>query len=345
MTVIVPTTFPFPSRAGIASGKPVRGVQITALARAANYLLGRGAVLIPATRLEGTAIAPGSTATYRAQLWQKMQGHHRAWEIRPIVSPSTGGTATFTFTDPSGGTLTTSVLESDPAFRVYSTGTMHAETVPTADWANGPTAVEFTFANDVASTGDLVVEGLSCFELPRSTLARDGADYGVDQDTTAAGLPIFDDVGLSIGGVSRAIGPAQLYDPRSLFHYMRASGDGLSVTGTWAPLFDEGPVIQPSHQFRSETLRPVSVYVYALCDVGTAGEVRVTMASGDTLTLTVTSTTGAWVSGTVDAYAEDLSTADGRRASTDEIATFEARTTSGAGAIYVESISVGETRT
>lgn len=343
MPATVPETFSSPVRAGIASGLPVRGVQWTQAGRALNWLLGRGRVILPATRVEGSGVAPSSTATYRAQLWTREQARHRCWHVALRLA-SGGGVALATITFPDGATATATLYDSEADRRIAFAGFHTVEEI--ASPTNGPVAVEITLANDATSTDDVYIDSISCFELPRREIGADGTDFGVDLGTVTADSPIYDDAGKSVGGVARGIARAQAYDPRCLFTYMRASGDGISTSsGAFVALFDEGPAVQPSQQFIGETLRPCTVYVYALCDVGTAGEVRVTATSGDSVTLTVTSTSGAWVSGTLDVYAEDLSTADGRRSTTTEILTIEQRTTSGAGSIYTESISVAETRT
>jgi hypothetical protein len=343
MSARVPVTFSQPSRLGIASGKPVRGAHMVGIGDATNYLLGRGTVLLPATHPEGSSIAAAATATYHVELWEKVQAKHRVWHLRPIVSPSTGGWAQGTFTDPSGGTSVFDVLETDAERRVSVTGFFHVETIATR--ANGPTPVTFTLANDAASTGDIILQAVSCFELPRSELALDTTDVGADTDTMRADLPIFDGDNQSIGGLSRAIASAQAYDPRVLFAYLRKSGNGIDYkSGTQAEIFSKGPVIQPSHQYRGETVRTVYAYVYAYCDVGTAGTIKFLAASGDSVTINIVATTGTWVSGEFDVYAEDLSTADGRRSSTTEVVAILAQRTSGAGSIYIETIQLAESR-
>lgn len=343
MPATVPDTFSSPVRAGIASGLPVRGVQWAQAGRALNWLLGRGRIILPATRVEGSGVAPSSTATYRAQIWTREQARHRCWHV--VLRLAIGGdVALATITFPDGATADATLYDSEADRRIAFAGFYTVEEV--ASPANGPVAVEITLASDAGSTDDVYIDAISCFELPRREIGADGTDYGVDLGTVTADSPIYDDAGKSVGGIARGIVRAQAYDPRCLFTYMRASGDGLSTSsGAFVALFDEGPVVQPSQQFIGETLRPCSVYVYAYCDAATTGEVKLTAASGDTLTLSVTSTSGAWVSGTIDCYAEDLSASDGRRSTTTEILTVEARVASGAGAIYVESICVAETRT
>lgn len=344
MTADVALDFPFSTRSGIVSGAPVRAGQWTRNARCLNWLLGRSRCLIPATRVEGSGIAASATATFRVQLWPRAQARFRLWHV--VIRAGVGDSATGTFTDPSGGALDWTYYDVDPSARVVTTGFFHVETLP-SPWSSTPVADAFTVSNDASSDGPVYVESVQCWELPRLRLNADAADLGVDVDTLGAGLPIYDDVGESIGGVARGIGTAQLYDRRALFYWLRpANGGGAEVkSGTWTALYEEGPVLQPSMQFRAETLRPCDVYVSAYCDSGTAGEIRFTMTSGDALTLAISATSSTWVSGTIDVYAEDLSTSDGRRSTTWDIATVEVRRTSGAGSVWIDSICIAETRT
>lgn len=339
MAADVAYDFPFVDRAGIANGKPVRGGQWAACGRSLNWLLGHGNILIPATRVEVGSVAAGETRSLEVQLWTTPQARYRVWYLR-LQTTVGSGAATWTFTDPSGGTISGTLYGDTDR----SAGITHVETI-TGAFLLGPVAKTVTLSNDASSTIGVTLEAMSCWEVPRDRIAADGVQYGADVDTIAAGLPIFDDVGLSIGGVIRGVPVAQSQGRRVLFAHLRLNKYETVVSATsFTDLFDEGPVCQPSHQFHKETLRPCDVYVYGFVPSGATGEVRFTAASGDTLTLTMTSTTGAWVNGTIDLYAEDLSTSDGRRALTDEIVTIAARRVSGSGSISIASIFIAERR-
>jgi hypothetical protein len=347
MVAIVPRDCPIPARAGVASGRPVRGAHLQSVARAINYMRGYGQVVLPAMRLD-PAIPAATTYTYSAIMLVKPWTRHLVWHLRFRVDT---GIAFVTFTEPSGGTYAVTVLPTEPADRVIHTGGFHVEALSGApSWVYLGEPRAFTIASSASSTADVYVDAIACYALPRETLELDADDYGIDAHTLAPGLPIFDDDYYSIGALARAMEAGEDtttsgYATRALFAWARPQGQGLSVLGTkWTPVFDEGPCIQPHHRFRAETIRQVYCNVTGVVDTpGDTLEVRFTAASGDTVTETDASTTsGSWgFPSILDVYAEDLSTADGRRSATDEIITIEVRCT-GAGTqqAYLEGLSI-----
>jgi len=345
MSARTPRAFSFPARTGIASGKPVRYGQHVQIGRALNYLAGRGTVLVPAMRSSNQLAAKNATTTYRLQLWSKVQATHRVWWVNLVAQ---SGPCYCTFTDPSGGTIDVTALTpaTTSARMVTGPGFYHLETVTSP--ANGPVAASFTVYNSSSSASDVLLDGISCYEVPRLTLDL-ATEGGIDTDTIQPDAPIFDDVGLSIGGMSRAIGDALAYDPRTLFQWALGDNNGVTINaGAWAEVFEEGPVIQPSHLYRSETTRAIRCYVYGRSDVTTSADVKFTATSGANCTVSIpVNSGGAWYYADMSPgpYAEDLSTSDGRRSTTTEILKVEVSRTAGAGSAYLESISVGELRT
>lgn len=352
MSVPVPRDFPFPSRSGIASGKPVRAGQIAQVGHALNYLKGHGHTVIPAMSLTSVPIPPGTTYTYDAIFPLQPWTRHLVWSFRPRINTA-GGFATGTFTGPYGGAFTFSALRSEPEYRAITTAFRFIEaatSAPTSSLYYGAPGT-FTIENDATSTHDLYVDVVQCLALPRETLEMDTSDEAISgAGSIGAGLPIFDQAYYSLGGISRVIADGEDsaslgFATRALFAWARPRGQGLLVSGTtWTPVFEEGPCIQPHHRFRAETLRHVWCNVVGKVDTGgDTLEVRFTAASGDTVTETDGSTTsGSWgFPSALDVYAEDLATSDGRRASTDEVITIEVRCT-GAGTQtgYLEGISM-----
>lgn len=335
MPARVPTRFAFPSRSGVASGKPVRAQQWSPLGDACNYLRGHSRVLVPHTTLDN-AIGASTTRTYTVPMQIATWMRHLAWHIR---LRSTTAVATVVFTDPSGGTVTYTVapLDADAGPRLSSR--VHIETLSTpvtgSDYLATPRTI--TIQRTDAGGGSVFVDSLGVTALSRETLDYSAADLGVDVDTLRSEYAIVAEDYKSVRGITQVI--AEQDDTtlqgidRALFFWTRPQGQGVSVTSAWAAVFVEGPVVQASHRYLNETLR--RVYCGATGKVTTAGdtlEVRFTAASGDTVTETLTATTsGTWgTPAELDVYAEDLSTSDGRRSSTDEIVTIEARVT-GAG--------------
>lgn len=334
MSVPVPRDFPFPSRSGIASGKPVRAGQIAQVGHALNYLKGHGHTVIPAMSLTSVPIPPGTTYVYDAIGILKPWTRHVVWSFRPRINTA-GGFASGVFQMTGGQAHAFTAFRSEPEYRAITTAFQFVDALgsaPTAPYYGSPFVIGIE--NDAASTHDVYIDVVQCIALPRETLEIDGVDDGLSVVSVGGGLPIFDQAYYSLGGISRAIAAGEDtatsgYATRSLFAWARPRGQGLAVTGAWADVFEEGPCIQPHHRFRAETLRKVWCNVIGTVDtVGDTLEVRFTTASGDTITET---TTGAWgFPSALDVYAEDLSTNDGRRSSTDEIVRIEARVT-GAG--------------
>lgn len=336
MATPVPARFPFPSRAGIASGKPVRAQQLAPVAEALMYLRGHSRVLVPCTAIDH-AIPASTTRIYTVPMQIATWMRHIAWHIR---LRSTSAVATVAFTDPTGGTSTYTVapLDADVGPRVSSRTHVETLSTPVTDSDYLATPRTITIQRTDAGGGSVYVDMLGATALSRESLESDADDLGISVPTVRPDTPIVSDDYISLGGIVRAMADqddATLhgYTDRHLFFWTRPQGQGVSVTSAWAPIFIEGPVIQASHRYVGETLR--RVYCGATGKVTTSGdtlEVRFTAASGDTVTETLTATTsGTWgLPVELDVYAEDLSTSDGRRSDTDEIVTIEARVT-GAG--------------
>lgn len=336
MPTTVPLRFPFPVRTGIASGKAIRAHQIRAIGEGLVYLRGHSRVLIPATSID-TALPASTTHTYTLPVQRAAWMRHLEWRF---ALRSTTATATVVFTDPTGTTSTHTVMPFDAEALPRVSWRTHVETLSgTTDTDDLAVARTFTFQRTDAGAGSVYVDGLSCTALGRAALEFDADDAPVDTATLSPDWPIASGIDYtSLGGVVALMRDQDTttnhgYTDRHLFAWARPQGQGLAVTSSWAAVFGEGPVVQASHRYIGETLR--RVYVTATGKVTASGdtlEVRFTAASGDTATATVTATTsGTWATSTaLDVYAEDLSTSDGRRSSTDEIVTVETRVT-GAG--------------
>ncbi len=336
MPTTVPPRFSFPARTGIASGKPIRAHQIRSIGEGLVYLRGHSRVLIPCTALD-YALPASTTHTYTIPVQRTSWMRHLEWRFS---LRSTSATATVVFTDPTGGISTHTVSPSDADVLPRVTWRQHTETLSgTTDTDDLAVARTITFQRTDAGAGSVYVDGLSCMALGRAALEFDADDAPVDTATIAPDWPIASGIDYtSLGGVvalmrDQSDTSAHGYTDRHLFAWSRPQGPGVSATSAWADVFDEGPTIQASHRYIGETLR--RVYVAATGKVTASGdtlEVRFTAASGDTATASVTATTsGTWSTHVaLDVYAEDLSTSDGRRSSTDEIVTVETRVT-GAG--------------
>jgi hypothetical protein len=333
MPTTVPVRFSFPARTGIASGKPVRAHQIRSIGEGLVYLRGHSRVLIPCAALD-YALPASTTHTYTIPVQRTSWMRHFEWRF---ALRSTTAVATVVFTDPTGGTSTHTVMPFDAAELPRVTWRQHTETLTgTTDTSDLAAARTFTFQRTDSNGGSVYVDGIQCTALGRAALEFDANDAPVDIATLAPDWPIASSIDYtSLGGVVALMRDQNdttlhSYTDRHLFAWARPQGQGVAATSAWAAVFDEGPTIQASHRYIGETLR--RVYVAATGRVTASGdtlEVRFTATSGDTATATVTATTsGTWSTHVaLDVYAEDLSTSDGRRSSTDEIVTVETRVT------------------
>lgn len=333
----VQDAFPVCSADGVRNGHACRAAHLRPVADAMNWINGHGQHLIPATRTTGkTAIPIGVTKTHRLQLMSRAQATHRVW----VFSARAG---LLTFTDPSGGSSSWGYIGAPVTLR-------HVETVTAP--ADGPVAVSWTIANSASSTAVGALDSIACFELQRRDLALNATDDAVDGDTivTLSGgvpAPILDtDAYTSIGALSRGLANARKYDRRTLFEWSAPSGDGFSTaSGSFVPLFEEGPVLLASKMYRVSVTGEVTAQFYVRTGTATTGEVRVTMTSGATVTGTIaTATGGAWLAVSFDVDCEDLAATDGRRATRDDVCTIEVRRTAGAGGVDIETISIYEVR-
>lgn len=323
------------SRAGVVTGRPVRGgpVQWGAWADQANHLLGRGGAIIPWATVDNE-LAIGATHTLRFKVFPRYQATHRRW-IVALSTTGAGGRVWGTFTDPSGGT--TGYDLSGTTVRYIT----HDETISSRTASEAELAP--TFSLDASSTKTARVVALACFEAPRTELTLDANDLGVSLPTLNAGAEILDGAaGYSVGAIADAVAAAETVAQRNgLFHFARHTTLALSMaSGSWTTIF--APPLLGRPVYRSATTKTVELRARCRADALTSGSLRFTMTSGGTTTLTITSGMAAtWLTGTIAIDCEDFSDdAYGRRSSRFDKCTIDWQRTGGAGSIYLESISI-----
>jgi hypothetical protein len=338
MTATVPERVWYPERSGVLVGDPVRGPHWSSIAPALNHLLGRGGTLIPWTSLN-ESLLKSATHTYRFTIWPRYQATHRVWLVSAVGSSAISGSQ-LTFTDPSGDSSSFVVGEDESWVRSPH---LHVEEI--AARTSSETQVLVTISNATSPSENATTLGIACFEIPRPELAVDANDYGIDLATIGGGLSIYEDQGKSLGGVGQAISHAVAATRRrGLFHFARRAGGGnLAFSGgAYAELLSFRPTFLDRFLYASNTVQTVPVRIYTRSGAGTTGNVRLTMANGDTLTFAITAAdSGTWRTGSIDVHAEDLSTADGRRSTTWDTCTVEGQRTAGANSLYLESMSIG----
>lgn len=320
---------------GVQVGRPPRGgfTQWAPYGEQANYLLGRGGVLIPwcTTKL---ALAASGSYTLRFRVIPRYQATHRRWKLAILGT----GAATGVFTDPSGGTRTFDIGGS--AVQTFE----HLEIVGSRTASETELAPTLTLASGSASC---TLESLNCWEHPRPELALDTNDLGVAIRTLDPGAEVLAGTdGYSVGAVGDAVHAARSVARRNgLFHFAADTAQALSTTsGSYTRVFPlaADPILQDRQLYVGATTASVLVRVRARAGTTTAGNIRFTMTSGATLVLAITSgMAAAWLSGTLavdtDNFADDER---GRRRTPGDKCVIEWQRTSGANSIFIESISI-----
>ena len=339
MTAHVPLIAPLPARTGVVIADPVKAAgEWYRYGMLSNYLLGRGCTLIAPYAVTIT-VAAAATATIRHSIWPRYQATHRVWTIG--MYSTTSDVAVVTFTDPSGGTH--EVRPSTVGEGVYD----FVETISARTSSNVDVSISIAA---LVGAGSVVVTSIGCFEVPRPELALDANDQGVDLDTLFGGRPIYDGARQSIGAAAAGISAARTIATRSsLFHWGVNEANARSISGTlFLPLFRDGgaPILLDRKLYNGETVRTINVKAWMeqnLIGGGDTLELRFTMASGDTLTLSQPGLVGSWVSGSLDVHVEDPTSSDGSRSSTFDKCTIEARMTVGSNTAHVDSIAISGT--
>lgn len=303
MSATVPHRRPSLDTSGILSGLPVSAFDWQALAGLGNFALGHGAMLIPWTFI-GYHVAKGTSATFHFYVAPKASAVERVWCVN-LRCDTPGATSVVT-----AGSA--SVTAAPPSTRTGRTASLVIrEPLASKTALPGDAALMVVAGPD----SDVVVESVAMYEQTRSVLDLDSTDYGVDLGTVAVRQPIADFANASLAGVADAY--KQLDARRAgLFHWSAPDADPLTFTsGSFAPMFGLDPLILGAVNAVGSTTADVTVAAYAKVNSGT-GQVRFTSAStSDATTLSITGTSFGWVTGTLSVDAEDLTEADGRRAS------------------------------
>jgi hypothetical protein len=318
----------------ITTSSPVRGVTWVPVADATNYLLsGPCRQIIPQGGGFG-ALSEGVTSTLRWRIWPSVQATHRVWCVGISgAAEDEAGPQRVAFVDPSSGTASFTC----PAFFNWKLQQFqHVETIGAR--TSSETAISVTLTPAV---GDGIITSISCFEVSRPDLAIDTSDRGLESYSFGGANPIYDGVGYSLGALPESLAAA-LAMRRTLHQWAVPSADAATFnTGSEVALFSYSPPLLDRQIYRNETQVEITVWVYTRSDATTTGHVTCTMTSGDTCTIAITANdTGTWRSGLISIDAENLAASDGRRSTRWDQCVITGMRDSGAGALYVDSVSI-----
>lgn len=300
MTATVPHFRPDFETDAILSGEPVSAWDWSALAGLANFAQGHGAMLIPWSAI-GYRVASGASQTFHFYVAPKLPAVERVWRVT-VRSGTAGATATIT----AGGASAVTVVPGTPR-DAATTYTIREPLSAKTSTAAGTTLVV------AASGGTMRVVACAMYEQTRGGLDLDTTDYGADLGTVVVRTPILDAPSRSLSGVCDAYKNA---DARraGLFHWSTPVAVPITITGgSTTTLFTLSPPTLGPVVLTGATTVTVTVAAYAKVDSGTATVTFESDGASDTEALSITSTSFAWVTGTLTIDCEDLAVADGRR--------------------------------
>ncbi len=301
-----------PDNNDIRAATPVLGGgQWQAMANAAMWVLGRGANIAAI----GPYLALDSTNGFPCYSYPHPQNLNWLW-ILSLSRTSSTDNVWGHFEGAQGTNLGDWQLDSSIPPHIPQ----HFFFIETFDPALS-SAESFVPAVFVDSTSTSVTMAhLSATELPASSFTEFGASSDIlDPATCATNAPIFRGSGgdrksaHGMGAIARALtaGTGLIGEGRraTLFNW----SSPVAVATSSGVLVDLGlfstslPSIVPRHMYSGVNTTTVRVAVFALVEGGTNdGEVVITAASGDILTIPITSGTPAWYFGDLEVKTEEL---------------------------------------
>lgn len=321
----------------ISSGIAVRGRTWIDGANLANYIRGRGRVLVP-IHGSGISIPSGSTHTFRFRAFTSASSQCRAWQVMHNSAFETSGGIEVRAPAVTGATQT--MFVGSP----YETASNFGEYVEYAQGVDGEEEITI----DIHNIGDDAVRilSLSCTERPRGRLTLDATDLGVDDNTEAAREPIYEVDNAGLRGIKNVITDFQ-YAARGgvaafSVNTTAAKSEGAGVdTLLWTV-----PAAVLAQRIKTgDVTGNIKFRVYAKTEFNTdTGRFRVLTNSGASTTITIPSgshSAYAWYPSTagapasVDVDCEDASTSTGLQGATFDYLIPDYRLTSGVGHIYI----------
>lgn len=332
---LVPMRRPEPTEALVRVAAPVSTLTWNSAAYLANWLRGKGAQLVPWCFPERT-ITSTNTETFRFYTKPRTSAIERVWGV--LLSTTSSARVTADVKVPASGTAQTVIVSSSAELRVPY---VFVETLGAKSGTAGQIDMSIK-----ANGGNLVVEGIACYEQDRPYLATDSTDYGIDVATTQSGQPIFYSANQSYRGVVQALENA---DARrtGIFHW--SVGDSTSCaqsSATPTTIFTHGVPVLGRFQYTGSTTSSVKWAAY--CKVNAAGSGTITATTSSSSVndpLTVNWTSYQWSTPrAISIHAEDLTATDGRRSSAWDELNFSIAG-DGTRTLTVQSISVWDDTT
>lgn len=347
MSAKVHPTVVRPDESLVRAGSPVSARTWQPIGMALNSINGAGRMLVPFHMPGNQSFQKGTSYDFVYRVEPSPTALARMWVVEAHPNASAGGFTLTAGSDTVTGYTARSLDDITPVLLRENLTTQSS------------TQQSITLNIDTLAGADLRIKSIGCWEIPRTELQANTTDYGVTTETLGHRAPIYADggAGTCIRGCDDALYRARLHTRRHLLNMSFGEEVGSPTSGAYTNatttytriLATDLPMLARMH-FRGLSVRPMSYKIRAAHSAGAvACQLRVTMTNGDTTTSTFTpGTTLDWYPSTaaeVDVHTEDLTAADGRRSSTWDVATIEARLDpagAGTGTLYVTAVSVWE---
>jgi hypothetical protein len=347
----VPIYPPMPDIAGIRIGQAVTDEQWNRAALMLQYTRAFGGQVIP-EYFPNVLINSPDKHEFTWTIYKRVEVIERQWVLR--VRTTTAPSATLTVQAPASGTAED--FEIVPTF-AGTVPILYRETLSAAS-ARGST----TLTLGLTCSEEYVVESIACYELPRPVIGEGVLDPQIDLPNTVQGAPIAGtNSNTSLGGVGFYLESFMgirggLFEWAVPYQVAGVATNAFALATTAAigspdNVFHLGvPVLGRPVGFTVSsgvvpTTRAVTVQVLGRSSDGaTAGALKVTAASGGTVTvgMTTPSTWGWYAQSAMMVHTEDVDSADGRRAGIWDDLTFSFYRSAGVGTYYVAAISIYE---
>jgi hypothetical protein len=325
---------------GIKSGLPVTGSQWGSLARIVNWIVGRGGSLVTAC-CYGKELAAGANQTFRFYISPRHQGLYHLW----VVTMRGGDRALGIFT-PNGGAAKDWYISGDDVETLFFLESVAQSRTPAESYCN----IEL-YGGSVDSA---YIYQIALYELPRTVLEL-GSDHGpADLATVSHGQVIRTsaDGDQSVEGVSTGLITAKDACRRN-GHFYWYYPPGIPITTVDYPgdnLFPLSPEVCGRKIYADDDApdgtqgRTLTWRIYGKTSTaGRVGTVKLETTSGESTTVTLSSTSAGWsAAAEIDVDCEDLSADDGRRDTTWEELDFNAKIDTAGSTFTLYGISVYE---
>ena len=331
----VPKVAPMPEKNQVRSGAAVRGPTWKALSQQANYIIGRGACITPS--FSPTKV-PSGTAKLTLRIRPRGIAVRRLWVIH-INGAASAYSGTIQVDGLAAVTHRTGFSDRDQAaFELIQE-------------IASPTSIEETVEIVITSAQAGIVTSVAFHELPRAELVQSSAsaEFGTDGSSCLPRMPMADADDGSVGGVARAINAGECIGRRAgLYAFAVDEADAIvNNAGSFTALFNLPVTILTRRRNYTSVTGVTEWRLWARCtSAGTTGQVRLTAASGATVTIgitgAITTAFGLWPAPPTVADlavdAEDVTTVDGRIAAAWDDVTIEAQRTGGTGDVEIAGI-------